>query len=154
MTDDFFVHDSAYLDEGATVGKGTRIWHFSHVMPGAVIGEARARFIAELKPLVERAFHRIAGEELPLSVDYAPRVEPSEQEDPGLHHGGRVQEGADRRRPGHRRGEPEVEGELRRLGERAREDQGEDPRVELMTPNGVTASSEYGQRRRLGRVNV
>ena len=36
---DFFVHESSYVDEGATVGKGTRIWHFSHVMPGAVIGE-------------------------------------------------------------------------------------------------------------------
>ena len=34
-----FVHESAYVDEGATVGAGTRIWHFCHVMPGAVIGE-------------------------------------------------------------------------------------------------------------------
>jgi UDP-2-acetamido-3-amino-2,3-dideoxy-glucuronate N-acetyltransferase len=34
-----FVHESSYVDEGATVGKGTKIWHFSHVMPGAVIGE-------------------------------------------------------------------------------------------------------------------
>ncbi len=32
------VHESAYVDEGATVGPGTRIWHFCHVMPGAVIG--------------------------------------------------------------------------------------------------------------------
>ena len=34
-----FIHESAYVDEGATVGEGTRIWHFCHVMPGAVIGE-------------------------------------------------------------------------------------------------------------------
>ncbi len=34
-----FVHESSYVDEGATIGKGTKIWHFSHVMPGAVIGE-------------------------------------------------------------------------------------------------------------------
>ena len=34
-----FVHESAYVDDGATIGKGTRIWHFCHVMPGAVIGE-------------------------------------------------------------------------------------------------------------------
>ncbi len=37
---DFFVHESAYVDDGAVVGKGTKIWHFCHVMPGAVIGEA------------------------------------------------------------------------------------------------------------------
>jgi len=36
---DFFVHESAYVDDGAVVGKGTKIWHFCHVMPGAVIGE-------------------------------------------------------------------------------------------------------------------
>lgn len=36
---DFFVHESAYVDEGVTVGAGTKIWHFCHVMPGAVIGE-------------------------------------------------------------------------------------------------------------------
>ena len=34
-----FIHESAYVDEGATVGAGTRIWHFCHVMPGAVIGD-------------------------------------------------------------------------------------------------------------------
>ncbi len=33
-----FVHPSAYVDEGATLGPGTRVWHFCHVMPGAVIG--------------------------------------------------------------------------------------------------------------------
>ena len=37
---DYFVHESAYVDEGAVVGAGTKIWHFCHVMPGAVIGEA------------------------------------------------------------------------------------------------------------------
>lgn len=33
------VHSSAIVDEGARIGLGTRIWHFSHVMPTAVIGE-------------------------------------------------------------------------------------------------------------------
>lgn len=33
-----FVHESAYVDDGATIGAGTRVWHFCHVMPGAVIG--------------------------------------------------------------------------------------------------------------------
>jgi UDP-2-acetamido-3-amino-2,3-dideoxy-glucuronate N-acetyltransferase len=37
--DAVFVHPSSYVDAGAVVGKGTRIWHFCHVMPGAVIGE-------------------------------------------------------------------------------------------------------------------
>lgn len=36
---DYFVHESSYVDEGAVIGVGTKIWHFSHVMPGAVIGE-------------------------------------------------------------------------------------------------------------------
>ncbi len=33
------VHESAYVDDGAEVGAGTKIWHFSHVMKGARIGE-------------------------------------------------------------------------------------------------------------------
>src|SRR5271170_7067360 len=36
---EFKVHESVYLDAGAQVGKGTRIWHFSHISSGAVIGE-------------------------------------------------------------------------------------------------------------------
>ena len=33
-----FVHESAYVDEGADVGEGTKVWHFCHVLGGAVIG--------------------------------------------------------------------------------------------------------------------
>jgi len=33
------VHESAYVDEGATIGAGTKVWHFCHVLGGAVIGE-------------------------------------------------------------------------------------------------------------------
>ncbi len=36
---DYFVHESSYVDEGAKIGKGTKIWHFCHIMPGAEIGE-------------------------------------------------------------------------------------------------------------------
>ncbi|HEU5357852.1 MAG TPA: acyltransferase [Gemmatimonadales bacterium] len=36
---DYFVHESSYVDDGAVIGKGSKIWHFSHVMAGAVIGE-------------------------------------------------------------------------------------------------------------------
>jgi UDP-2-acetamido-3-amino-2,3-dideoxy-glucuronate N-acetyltransferase len=35
----YFVHESAYVDEGAEVGDGAKIWHFSHVMKGARIGK-------------------------------------------------------------------------------------------------------------------
>ncbi len=33
------VHESAYVDEGATIGEGTKVWHFCHVISGAVIGQ-------------------------------------------------------------------------------------------------------------------
>jgi UDP-2-acetamido-3-amino-2,3-dideoxy-glucuronate N-acetyltransferase len=36
---DPFVHESSYVDDGAVLGKGTKVWHFSHIMAGAVIGE-------------------------------------------------------------------------------------------------------------------
>jgi UDP-2-acetamido-3-amino-2,3-dideoxy-glucuronate N-acetyltransferase len=36
---DFFKHESAYVDDGARVGAGTKIWHFCHVMSGAILGE-------------------------------------------------------------------------------------------------------------------
>lgn len=34
----YFAHPTAAIDDGARIGTGTRIWHFCHVMPGAVIG--------------------------------------------------------------------------------------------------------------------
>jgi len=36
---DYFVHESAYIDEGCEIGKGTKIWHFSHILSGSGIGE-------------------------------------------------------------------------------------------------------------------
>ena len=33
------IHESAYVDDGATLGRGTRIWHFVHVLGGVQIGE-------------------------------------------------------------------------------------------------------------------
>ena len=35
----YFAHEKAVIDEGCEIGKGTKIWHFSHVMPNAKIGE-------------------------------------------------------------------------------------------------------------------
>ena len=36
---DYFVHETAIVDDGATIGKGTKIWHFSHIMSNCQIGE-------------------------------------------------------------------------------------------------------------------
>ena len=34
----YFAHESAYVDDGAEIGEGTKIWHFAHIMSGAKIG--------------------------------------------------------------------------------------------------------------------
>ena len=40
MTDNkYFAHETAIVDEGCKIGAGTKIWHFSHIMTGCVIGE-------------------------------------------------------------------------------------------------------------------
>lgn len=36
---EYFAHPTAVIDEGCRIGKGTRIWHFSHIMPDCTIGE-------------------------------------------------------------------------------------------------------------------
>ncbi len=36
---DFFIHPSSYADEGCQIGLGTKIWHFCHIMSGAIIGK-------------------------------------------------------------------------------------------------------------------
>ena len=36
----FFAHETAVIDTGCEIGNGTKIWHFSHVMSGCVIGES------------------------------------------------------------------------------------------------------------------
>jgi UDP-2-acetamido-3-amino-2,3-dideoxy-glucuronate N-acetyltransferase len=35
----YFAHQSSFIDEGAQIGNGTKIWHFSHIMSGCKIGE-------------------------------------------------------------------------------------------------------------------
>ena len=39
MIKDYFVHKSSFIDEDVKIGKGTKIWHFSHIQSGAIIGE-------------------------------------------------------------------------------------------------------------------
>jgi UDP-2-acetamido-3-amino-2,3-dideoxy-glucuronate N-acetyltransferase len=36
---DYFAHESAFVDEGCSIGASTKIWHFTHIMPNCVIGE-------------------------------------------------------------------------------------------------------------------
>ncbi len=38
MEKDFLAHETAVVDEGARIGKGSKIWHFSHIMPNSVVG--------------------------------------------------------------------------------------------------------------------
>ena len=35
----FYAHPTAVIDEGCTIGSGTKVWHFCHIMPNCVIGE-------------------------------------------------------------------------------------------------------------------
>jgi UDP-2-acetamido-3-amino-2,3-dideoxy-glucuronate N-acetyltransferase len=39
MTSPTYIHPTAVVDEGATIGEGTKIWHFSHIYPKALIGK-------------------------------------------------------------------------------------------------------------------
>ncbi|HCI54464.1 MAG TPA: DapH/DapD/GlmU-related protein [Bacteroidales bacterium] len=39
MEKEYFAHETAVIDDGCIIGKGTRIWHFSHIMTGCEIGE-------------------------------------------------------------------------------------------------------------------
>jgi len=39
MNKEYYIHETALIDEGAQVGSGSKIWHFSHVMGSAEIGE-------------------------------------------------------------------------------------------------------------------
>ncbi len=39
MENSYFAHSSAIIDEGCDIGKGTKIWHFSHIMPNCTLGE-------------------------------------------------------------------------------------------------------------------
>ncbi len=39
LSKDVFVHETAIIDDGVRIGKGTKIWHFSHVLSGSIMGE-------------------------------------------------------------------------------------------------------------------
>lgn len=37
--DKYFVHESSYVDSDVSIGEGTKIWHFSHIQSGSIIGD-------------------------------------------------------------------------------------------------------------------
>jgi len=39
MKNNYFAHETSVIDDGCDIGKGTKIWHFSHIMPNCKIGE-------------------------------------------------------------------------------------------------------------------
>ncbi|MBO9701636.1 MAG: N-acetyltransferase [Sporocytophaga sp.] len=39
MPENYFVHETAVVDPGCTIGEGTKIWHFCHIMPNSKIGD-------------------------------------------------------------------------------------------------------------------
>ena len=39
MDKEFYAHETAVIDENCLIGKGTKIWHFSHIMPNCILGE-------------------------------------------------------------------------------------------------------------------
>jgi UDP-2-acetamido-3-amino-2,3-dideoxy-glucuronate N-acetyltransferase len=39
MSQDYYAHPTAIIDEGCSIGSGTKIWHFAHVMPNCSLGE-------------------------------------------------------------------------------------------------------------------
>lgn len=39
MEKQYYAHETAIVDEGCTIGKGSKIWHFSHIMPNCTLGE-------------------------------------------------------------------------------------------------------------------
>jgi UDP-2-acetamido-3-amino-2,3-dideoxy-glucuronate N-acetyltransferase len=39
MEKDYFAHETAVIDDGCKIGKGTKIWHFTHIMSGCTLGE-------------------------------------------------------------------------------------------------------------------
>ncbi len=39
MSQDYYAHPTAIIDEGCNIGSGTKIWHFAHVMPNCSLGE-------------------------------------------------------------------------------------------------------------------
>jgi UDP-2-acetamido-3-amino-2,3-dideoxy-glucuronate N-acetyltransferase len=39
LKEEVYIHESSYIDEGVTLGKGTKVWHFCHIQSGATLGE-------------------------------------------------------------------------------------------------------------------
>jgi len=108
---EYFVHESSYIDEGVIIGKGTKIWHFCHIQPGAVIGEncsfgqnvnvannvkignnVRVQNNVSIYEGVELEDHVFCGPSMVFTNDLTPRAKHPKGRDKYVHT--RVKEGA------------------------------------------------------------
>ena len=48
--DNYFKHESSYVDDGCIIGEGTKIWHFSHIMTGCRMG--RNCYLKKFDPIL------------------------------------------------------------------------------------------------------
>ena len=62
MSKDYFLHESSYVDDNVEIGNGTKIWHFSHIQEGAIIGVLGSIFgilFSLIVLLLEAEYHYI-----------------------------------------------------------------------------------------------
>ena len=62
------IHESAYVDEGAVIGQGTKIWHFSHILPRTTVERSREYRFDETQALGAAAEDELARRELRREV--------------------------------------------------------------------------------------
>ena len=72
MSDGSFVHESAYVDDGATIGAGTKVWHFCHVMPGAVIGAVFLTLLSDALRDTQQLQNVLYGAAILVMLRFAP----------------------------------------------------------------------------------
>ena len=112
------------------------------------IGEDRLQIVAEQRDACAE-YHRHQADRRddaePQIGSRQHRPQPREEEHPRLHHRRGMEIGADRGRRGHRVGQPEVEGKLRRLGEGPCQDQDQDRRIERRRLHQIGACQDRRQ---------
>ena len=70
------IHISSYLDEDVAIGEGTTIWHFCHILPGAVIGKHLKRGQVSLIPVLARLAARWVMGTSPIATSFGGRATP------------------------------------------------------------------------------
>ena len=59
MEKKYFVHESSYVDDNVELGDGTKVWHFSHVQGGSVMGKHFGDFLDEAQDIIEEKFNKM-----------------------------------------------------------------------------------------------